>query len=349
MMMRFLRLLLGSAALSLMLGGCSREAESVPPPAEEAAAATGAPWEHVSADSIYGATPVENLTTTPVELDLLDIPPGWEGMRVAAISDFELGLWSESEEVALAATRRAAQLNPDLIVLLGDYLARGSDTTSLERVLIPLRGKNVLAVLGDRDIRSDSLGAAITRTLARQGIRVLKNGSVPIVHNQDTAFVAGVDPKLADAPSGDQEWILSQLGAGRRGLLLVHEPVVAAAAPKNRFPGVLAGGTFCGRVDVPGTTRLAVLNTRIASAALPGVSRLFRFDRTVMFVTCGVGYSFVPVRFGAPPEVALITLHVSGLRPATPADSTQADSLATDSLLQRYSRQDTTNRDSAPR
>jgi hypothetical protein len=124
--------------------------------------------------------------------------------------------------------------------------------------------------------------------------------------------------------------------------------VLASRAPNSRFPGTLAGGTFCGRVEVPGTPRLSwVTETALPSAAVRGVPRLFRSGRNVMFVTCGVGYGFVPIRFGAPPEVALVTLHVSGL--ARPAETVAvADSVNIDTLLQRYQGQDTAAGDSTP-
>ena len=59
-----------------------------------------------------------------------------------------------------------------------------------------------------------------------------------------------------------------------------------------------------------------------------------------MFVTCGTGYGFVPVRFGAPPEVALVTLHPV-LPPNATAAAARADSASLDTLLQRYQRSDT--------
>jgi len=346
--MRFPRLLALSGLFALSIAACGEEAESLPPSTnDDFTAETGAPWEHLPADSLYGATPAENLSVTPVELDLLGIPDGWEGMRIAAVSDLQLGLWEGNDDVAAAAIRRAAGLNADLIVLLGDYIARGEDTTALARVLSPLRGKPVLAVLGDRDIRTDSLGEAITRTLGRQGIRVLKNGSVPFVHGNDTAYVAGVDPDLVGEPVGDQEWILSQLGGGRRALLLTHNPLMTARAPDNRFPGALAGGVFCGRVEVPGTPRVSWVNENsLPGSVVPGVPRIYRFDKTVMYVTCGVGYSFVPVRFGAPPEIALVTLHVAGQREPQVSEAA-LDSMNIDSLLTRYGTTDTISADSA--
>lgn len=343
----FPRRLAGCFLLALSLSACGEEAQSLPPEATEALNPVGKPWESIPADSLYGATPAENLVATQVELDLLSIPEGWEGMRIAALSDFQLGLWEGNDSVAIAATRRVARLDADLVVLLGDYIAQGIDTLALGRVLAPLRGRPVLAVLGDRDLRTDSIGAAISRTLGRQGIRVLKNGSVPFVHNNDTAYIAGVDPELADEPAGDQSWVLSQLGGGGRpGLLLSHSPLLASRAPANRFPGMIAGGTFCGRVEVPGTPRLSWLNeTGLPGAVVSGVPRLYRLSRSVMFVTCGLGYTFVPIRFGAAPEIAMITLHRSGVRPPE-EPGIEADSMSIDTLLRRF-QQDTAGADPA--
>lgn len=341
------------AVLSLLLAiaACGESAESRNLPPRAAIAGSIEPWDTLAADSIYGAGPVENLHTLPVDLDLLGIPLTWEGMRIAVISDLQLGLWRENADVASAAVRTALAANPDLVVLLGDYLAIGGDPAELTSVLAPLRGHPVLAVLGDRDARSDSLAASITRTLSAQGIRVLSNSSVPWVFHGDTALIAGTDPRLALAPEGDQEWILSQLGVGTRlGLLLTHDPMLAARTRKGRFPGVLAGNTFCGSVTVPGTPRLSWLDgTALPGAAVPGQSRFFRFGTTVMFVTCGTGYGFIPVRFGAPPEVALVTLHpvAQGSAAAAAGSTPKADSASMDTLLRHYQADSTTAIDTA--
>jgi uncharacterized protein len=333
----FPRLIAGAAILlSVASTGCGRDAESVPPRTPPTPGLGGVPWEEISLDSLYGATPEENLRVTEAELDVLGIPEGWDGMRIVAISDLHLGLWEGNASVARAAAQRAAQLDPDLIVLLGDYLARGQDTLALREALQPLEGRLVMAVLGDRDVRTDSVEARVTRTLTALGIRVLKGSSAPLVRGNDTAYVAGVDPEITRETAADQAWVLSQLGAGRLGLLISHNPVVAGRAPRNRFPAAIAGGTFCGRVEMPGTPRLSWLNEQaLPGATVPEVPRIFRFNPMVMFVTCGVGFSFVPIRFGAPPEVALVTLRIAGRELETEATVTP-DTLAMDTLLRRF-------------
>jgi len=59
---------------------------------------------------------------------------------------------------------------------------------------------------------------------------------------------------------------------------------------------------------VPGTPRLAWFNTQVLpGTANPAKTRIWRVRGSTLFATCGTGYSFVPVRFGYPPEVVAQT------------------------------------------
>ncbi|HET8654230.1 MAG TPA: hypothetical protein VFL93_01760 [Longimicrobiaceae bacterium] len=325
----------------LAAGACGRGASpEAATPARPAFADQAEPWDTMPPSRIYGATPIDNLQVTPVELDLAGIPTGWNGMRLAVLSDFELSRWAANPAVVAAAVQEAVSERPDIVVLLGGYVDRMADTAALARVLAPLRGHLTLAVLGGQDVRTDSLEAAVTRTLTAAGARVLRNASIPIIHDGDTAFVAGIDPHLDEKTWDDKRYILAQMAnVGRMGLLLTHAPPLAVAAPHDAFPGVLAGNTVCGSVEVSGTPRLSWLtSTAIPGALVPGTKRLFRFGRTVMFVTCGLGYGFLPVRFSAPPEIAMVTLHPVG-GPKQAAEP--KDTLSIDSLVRVYQRRDT--------
>lgn len=310
-------------------------------------------------ETLYGAPAAENLRVVPVEVEVPDLPEGWDGMRVAALSDFQLGLWEDNADVAAAAVRRAVQERPDLVVLLGDYVARGEQTAALNRVLAPLRGRLTMAVLGDRDKRdpeelqggeADSTALAIVRTLQQNGVVVLSNERGRMVRGGDTAYVAGLDPYVARKPEWRQAEIFASIPrAGSTPLVLSHMPAAVYAAPDSTYPLMVAGHTFCGRMEVPGTPRLSWVNTELFPSPahrIAGADRLYRVGGNGLFITCGVGYSFVPVRLGAPPEIALITLRrVGGAKKETDAPP-RAN---VDSLLQQYQRPpagtDTTRRD----
>ncbi len=324
----------------LALSACGGDAESAAGTTPIRSVAGDEPWERIPPDSLYGATAAENVRMVPVVIDAPRLPAGWNGMRIAAISDLQLGLWPDNERVAAEAVRQAVSAEPDLVVLLGGFVADDRDTAALGRVLQPLRGRQAIAVLGRRDVRSDSLEAAVTRALNGIGVRVLKNDAIPFTREGSTALIGGVDPKLADEGSDDRRNIVSTLGGGASmPILLAHDPLLAAAGPENRFAAVLAGNTFCGNVEIPGTQRLSWLRAEaLPGAAVDGVDRLFRADGNTLFVTCGVGFSFVPARLSAPPEVALITLQSTLPAPVAADPDTAA---VPDSLLRRFELQDT--------
>ena len=290
-----------------------------------------------SAGPRYGFPAVENLRVVPVEIQVPSLPRGWEGMRIAAISDFQLGLWPENERVAAAAIERALALRPDLVVLLGDYIARGEDFAALGRVLAPLKGRPTFAVLGNEDKLDDPEGTQIDST-ALQTIQVLRESGATVLINERarftrggaTAFVAGLDPYVARRPAWRQAQIYGSIpSAGQTPLVLSHMPAVIAGQLPDQYPVVLAGHSICGPVEVPGTPRLAWLNTDVVpGAASPFTERLRRIDGTTLFVTCGIGYSFLPARFGGTPEVALITLRgVGTVEAADTAGVSSRDSL----------------------
>lgn len=308
-----------------------------------------------SEDTLYGATGAENLRVVPVEVEVPRLPAGMDGLRVAAISDFQLGLWDDNTRVAAAAVRRAIGLRPDLIVLLGDYTQHGNGLDALNQVLAPLRGHLTMAVLGDHDEldasenegKPDSAAFRTVQVLKQNGILVLQNERGKVGRGKDTIYVAGIDPYVARRPDWRQEEIFKGIPRiGITALLLSHMPQGALAAPDSAYPLVLAGHTFCGRVEVPGTPRLSWYNTEIyPSSRVGGADRLYRVRGNGLFISCGIGYSFVPVRLGAPPEVVLITLRAAQAAP-TGADSARTPNL--DSLIQKYERRDTTaGRDTA--
>lgn len=289
----------------------------------------------------YGVTATENVRVVPVELEIPGLPEGWNGMRIAALSDFQLGLWPQNAEVAAAAVRQALALRPDLIVLLGDYIARGSDYATLERVLAPLRGRPVFAVLGNEDqlddsdgMQIDSLQLRVTEVLRANGIVVLRNERARFVRGDDTAFVAGLEPYFSRRPPWRQSQILSAIPtSGTTPLLLSHMPAAIAATQQmvpGRYPAVVAGHSLCGPVEAPGTPRLVWLNTEVLPGAeAPATDRLRRIGNASLFVTCGVGHSYLPARFGGVPEVALITLRrPGGTEPADTVRGPDPDSLA---------------------
>ncbi len=137
-------------------------------------------------------------------------------------------------------------------------------------------------------------------------------------------------------------------------VVLSHMPVAALGMPTGKYPVVLAGHTFCGQVQVPGTPRLRWFNTEVLpGTADPDSTRIYRVRGATLFATCGVGFGFVPIRYGSPPEVALVTLRAPGS--SAEAAAAAADSAAAagqvdvDSLIRQFTPADSSraSRDTA--
>lgn len=290
---------------------------------------------------VYGATGGDNVRVVPVEIEVVGLPAGWEGIRIAALSDFHLGLWPDNAATALAAVQRAIAENPDVYVLLGDYVARGQDYAALDRVLAPLKGKPVFAVLGNEDMvedpdEPDSTLIRTRQAMQRAGIQLLENRRAPFVRNRDTAYIGGIDPYTARRPEWRRAEIFGQVAGGpRTPLLLAHMPVAAVTVPTDKYAAIVSGHTFCGQVEVPGTPRLTWFNTEVLpGTANPASTRIYRVRGSTLFVTCGLGFGYVPVRYGSPPEIAMITLRGVG---TAQQDSTAAPgAVNVDSLIQTF-------------
>ena len=230
-------------------------------------------------------------------------PQALAGLRVAVIADLHAGV----PPVTLASVARVvARLNcerPDLVALLGDYAdanaprRRAVDPRDLVRALGGLSAElGVVAVLGNHDWATG--GRATATALRATGIPVLENEALAVGRG---LWVAGVaDAAKRDARVSDA---LQSVPDGAAVLLLSHHPDVFPCVPR-RVALTLAGHTHGAQVDLP-VLRDWVTPSRFGARYAGGV---FREGGRVMFVSRGVGTSRLPVRFLAPPEVAVLEL-----------------------------------------
>jgi hypothetical protein len=99
---------------------------------------------------------------------------------------------------------------------------------------------------------------------------------------------------------GAESWI----EPGVPNILLSHNPDVFDVAARQGWDLTIAGHTHGGQVMVE------ILHQQLSAARFytPYVYGLFRQGRSSIWVTRGIGTVGVPVRLGAPPEVALLRL-----------------------------------------
>ncbi len=204
-------------------------------------------------------------------------------------------------------------LQPDIIVLLGDYVASLQRQYYTAKVpvaawvaaLAPLKAPlGVYAVLGNHDWWAGEAGA-IRQAFARTGIHLLENAAVKIPHGQHAFWLAGLGDQLAHHKRGvdDLPGTLKQVRDNAPVILMAHEPDIFPKVPA-RVTLTLSGHTHGGQVYLPFLSK-RYIHSRYGGRYSYG--HIVENGRHLV-VSAGLGVSIWPVRFMVPPEITLVTL-----------------------------------------
>lgn len=233
-------------------------------------------------------------------------PEQVDGLRIAVLSDIHVDNWFVTEKKLRTIVERTNQLEPELIVILGDYMSSdGRVTHRVEpevfgAVLKDLRAPlGVYSVLGNHDWWYG--GMKVRRVLEQNGIKVLENEASQVDARGASFWLVG----LADLWTRPQriDAAVAKVPEGQPVIALTHNPDIFPNVPQ-RVQLVLAGHTHGGQV------RLPLIGPVVASSDYGDRwvrGHVFENNHH-LFVTTGIGTSIVPVRFGVPPEIVLLTL-----------------------------------------
>ncbi len=233
-------------------------------------------------------------------------PQPLDGLRIAVLSDIHVDNWFITEKKLRTIVERTNQLQPELIVILGDYISSDGWVTSrvepevFGAVLKDLRAPlGVYSVLGNHDWWYG--GMRVRRGLEQNGIKVLEDESAKVDARGTSLWLVGLadlwtrPQRIADA--------VATVPEGQPLIALTHNPDIFPNVPQ-RAQLVLAGHTHGGQVRFP------IIGPVIESSEYGDrwVRGHVFADNHHLFVTTGIGTSIVPVRFGLPPEIVLLTI-----------------------------------------
>ncbi|QGY02787.1 metallophosphoesterase [Methylobacterium mesophilicum SR1.6/6] len=284
----------------------------------------------VAATGVYAfdVEPLHRLVVTPYAPTL----PGWDPdlrLRIAVLADFHVcEPFMPFDRVAEIVDATNA-LEPDLILMLGDYPAgriawRKLPLTDFARIVEGLKAPlGTHAILGNHDWWDDHAvqrarrgTPAVKKLLEARGIPVLENQAVRLVKDGRPFWIAG----LADQQPFQKTWewvsfadvprTLEAVTDAAPVILMAHEPDIFMKIPE-RVSLTLAGHTHGGQVRILGRA--------------PAIRKVHGHDYSYghvvqdgrhMIVSGGFGMSRIPVRFGVPPEIVLLDLGQTDRTPA---------------------------------
>ncbi len=264
---------------------------------------TGGAALTVGAGALIDAVLIEPrwIKLTKPDIRLKNLPPAWDGVRIAHLTDIHLGRLIGLDYVrqAVAMTNDAA---PDIIVLTGDFVSqRRTINAEYGKALGQLRAREgKFAVLGNHDHWADAPG--VVSMLASAGISMLTNAHRLLRRGGQGLCLAGVDDLWAGRP--DLERALAGVGGNVPRILLCHNPDYAeemASGPPVDL--MLAGHTHGGQVRLPllGQPRLPVRWRKYAAGLAAG-------PRCPVYTCRGLGMVGIPIRLNCRPELAIVRL-----------------------------------------
>lgn len=240
---------------------------------------------------------------------------GWpgelDGLRIAVLSDIHAGGSFIDEGKLRSIVERTNQLQPEMIVILGDYIAgdgrRHPLKMSPEVFAAILKDFDaplgVYSVLGNHDWWFD--GGRVRRALEQNGMKVLDNEVLSVETRGISLWIVG----LADLWTRPQRIVetVGQVPQNAPMIALAHNPDVFPRLPQH-VPLLIGGHTHGGQVSFPflgSVIHPSDFGQRYARGHVMENGRH-------LFVTSGIGTSIMPVRFGVPPEIVLLTVKSRG-------------------------------------
>ncbi len=225
-------------------------------------------------------------------------------VRIVQLTDIHMEFTTRREQ---ALPGLVASLQPDLIVITGDYLNRSfwhnpESVSDLRELLVQLHAPlGIYSVYGNIDIPSDLDGL-----LAGLNIHTLPNDVVRIPELGDHFVIVGLDAHLV----GDQiklARLMEQVKPDDFSLLLYHKPDLAYVARDAHVNLYLVGHTHGGQVRLP-LFGAVFTNSRYGKTFEMG---LYHLGQMTLYVSRGlgmVGDSSPRARFLCPPEVVVVDL-----------------------------------------
>lgn len=237
-------------------------------------------------------------------LELADWPAGEPPLKVLLISDTHVAGPDMPPERLRAILRRLNALKPDLILLAGDFhsgktlATRHYSAAELTAPFAEAKARlGVIAVLGNHDYWFQP--EPIAKGMRAAGVTVLRNQAV----RRGPLVIGGVDDEVTNHAKLRRTYAaMDALGAGPR-ILATHSPDIVPDLPAP-VDALFAGHTHCGQIALPLVGALSYASRygdRFACGAITD-------RRQKIFVGAGLGTSILPLRYGVPPDVWLVTL-----------------------------------------
>lgn len=244
------------------------------------------------------------------------LPAAFDGYRIVQISDIHSGSFHQRPGIVKKMVELTNAQQGDMIVFTGDLVnQRSKEVDQFVDVLSQLHAPDgVYSILGNHDYgnyyrwakpEDEGLNQEhLEKQQFNMGWKFLKNQHDIIRRNNDSIAIIGVEndgnppfPQYADLPKASQDT------EGMFRILLSHDPTHwrREVLPTTDIDFMLAGHTHGAQFMLFGWSP--------ASWIYDEWGGMYQEGSQALYVNVGIGFVGLPFRFGAWPEITVITLH----------------------------------------
>jgi len=231
-----------------------------------------------------------------------NLPKAFSGFRVVHLTDLHYGFLVPLQLIQ-HVVQQANELKPDIIVCTGDYVHEKNSAKQIDQVWPVIdrlaATSGVYSVLGNHDHWADADRSDYWLKRTQQDLRHKINR---IERDGQRLWLAGAGDLWEDHKSLDE--LLRDIPGEDCRIVLAHNPDTADTTYSSRIDLMVSGHTHGGQVDIPfyGPPILPVKNKAYSS----GLKRSLRGTR--VFLSKGIGWTILPIRFNCMPEIAVLDL-----------------------------------------
>jgi hypothetical protein len=256
------------------------------------------------------------------------LPPEWEGKKVAVFADLQVGMWWANTDAARRLVRTVVHIRPAAVLIAGDFVynADSNVAAQMQKVIAILRPMlddsiPVYAVLGNHDYslmnehsdQENYVAHAVATELRRAGVHMMDNTTVALPSPRGDSspaqplYLAGIGEKWAKndrvAPT------LAMIPNDAPRLIFMHDPDSFALIPAGQAPVAIAAHTHGMQLGIPFLSDYLWRNYfSDAGSGVEGWISDFGQAGNRLYINRGVGFSIVPARLNAVPELTVFTL-----------------------------------------
>ncbi len=245
------------------------------------------------------------IATEEYPVSSLKLPDAFNGYRIVQLSDLHGKSFGSSNSQLVSAVKAA---KPDIIIITGDLIENKSSGAWARNLITKLTAiAPVYFVTGNHEWASGGL-VELFEILKDCGATALRNDYVVLSRGKDSIVLAGVDDPNGFADQKTPQQLFSEVKAeqpNKYSVLLAHRNTMKDTYAATGADLVLTGHGHGGIIRLPFIGGLLSTDR----ALFPKYDAGFYIkDKTVMFVSRGLGPIWNIPRFLNNPEIAVLVL-----------------------------------------